>query len=414
MKISLPLKLGVGVVALFAAVIAIMLVYKPLRYRYWTGRISSGIPGVRESTAKRFAEMGDTALPFVRKWLASDDDRLVEGACMIIKKTSDETWKKLLGDLEKILDRRHSNKTDAAAATLLARGFAWESEYESMSGRLSNMHRYLLGGPFPAEAQISRIRNLSSYPDPAARDALVAAVRNAEDHDGRAWAEIALGAMGDKESVELLIEKLANDRHNQVRAWAGEALGMMRDSRAKRPLMRALETDGDELVTGWSALMLARFEGGDVIACIEKNRDKAPDAAAAALAWLRDGDDLPKALNNLPAMADKVDNAADHALHDLYDATRDLTFLADVRWGNTAALIHFLGSFTSGYYAIDPFEIELKSWLSGPGVDTGTPEKGFPVSLYQNLNRLAWDAEKRRYYLKPEPEKPEKSEQRIR
>ncbi|MHC4661538.1 MAG: hypothetical protein ACYS8W_07595 [Planctomycetota bacterium] len=59
MKLSLPLKLGIGVIILFALTIAACLLYKPLRLRWYESKLDSEDLKIRKFAVEKLLTLGD-------------------------------------------------------------------------------------------------------------------------------------------------------------------------------------------------------------------------------------------------------------------------------------------------------------------------------------------------------------------
>jgi HEAT repeat protein len=224
---------------------------------------------------------------------------------------------------------------------------------------------------------------------------LINILENDDDYDLHWIAANALGDIGDNQAVDPLIKALnESDWDGDLARCAAYALGKIGDERATLPLIKAIRADAEpDLRNDEAALQLSTFSGDEVEKALEAA--KKMQGAALALAWRRGGKYLDK--------AGKLD----------LDIDLDV-FLscALLHWGNSSGLEKVVG------------EMHL-SWTHGMGrfhayvfalMPDGFPEYDFKANYAtrkkqveeikkwykENKSRIAWDAEKRRYYLKPE------------
>jgi HEAT repeat protein len=112
---NIHLKLGVGIVALFGLILAGYYTYEPAWWKWQSWQIASKDPSARDSAIKNVAEKGKKAMPFVRKWLASDNDIYISAAIDVLKEMGSEFWMKVAEEVETILIRPPSETRDKAA-----------------------------------------------------------------------------------------------------------------------------------------------------------------------------------------------------------------------------------------------------------------------------------------------------------
>jgi hypothetical protein len=83
MKSSLPLKLAIFVLILFALVVTAMLLWKPVKVRYYTSRLQSDKIKVRQAYAKKLLEMGARE-PVFRYYTDKYDPKSVEKRMAVV------------------------------------------------------------------------------------------------------------------------------------------------------------------------------------------------------------------------------------------------------------------------------------------------------------------------------------------
>ena len=87
--------------------------------------------------------------------------------------------------------------------------------------------------------------------------------------------------------------------------------------------------------------------------------------------------------------------------------------MAEVRWGNTGKVVRFIKKYPWIPFYLEPFYTDVKGRMPD-GFPEYDYEANYATRLKQakaiwkwyedNKNRLAWDKEKRRYYLREEEE----------
>jgi HEAT repeat protein len=350
MKIGLPLKLGIGIVVVFGALLLGMALYWPLWYRVQGSRLESADAAVRETAIDALADKGKYAIPHIRKWLGYSSDARITGACRVLEKMENDLWENALVELERILDSAHSVKTDAVVMIFFLKkhGFRLDDDEEEI---LFNTYKanplrqknILLGILFKStdedfrEAAIKTLVNkhkdtpglffhmknvlckdvsdrvrayvtyaLGEIDDPRAVEPLIGALESDSDLSVRWWAADALGEIGDPRALEPLIKVLENDSESVVRRRAVVVLGKIGDPRVVEPLIGALENDSDSIVRAWAADVLGEI--GDpralepLIKVLENDSDSFVRKYAAdslgEIADLRALEPLIKALEN--------------------------------------------------------------------------------------------------------------------
>ncbi|MHC4660620.1 MAG: HEAT repeat domain-containing protein [Planctomycetota bacterium] len=292
MKISLPLKLGIFVILVFAAVVSGMLLYQPLRYAWLESRLLSKDDEQRNKAIKTVSEDGKKAIPHLRRWLKSDDDALIIATCRIIEAGPEETKKTLRPELDAILREAPSKRTDTVITILYGKNLSGENYYtiwqpllmsmkdarirrniciyiirnvDSYVHRLSAMQQLEETGDTYAENELSRIIHgrtmdeedinefvrcgalsiLAGINQELAVEQALAVLSEKYPYPLRNRAVYILGSTGDPEVVEPLIGALTKDPECTVRWYAAIELGHIGDQRAVYPLIHALSNDPD-------------------------------------------------------------------------------------------------------------------------------------------------------------------------
>jgi HEAT repeat protein len=510
MKLSIPFKLGIGVVLLFAVLIAAMFAYQPLRYRWLKSQLLSDNPKTREQAIKTLAADGKRAIPHLRRWLMSKNDKLVTTSCGVLEKIKGNFWKEALPELQKVLEGSHSDKTDAAASLITEKKYGYEYCMCGCSGPMwirfrdntavqRNICIYLMNKDEDTDEDLSPklgAVGLGAIGDRESVRHLCDAIKDLSDPEANGWAAEALGVIGDEETIELL--KLALEKHVSwhIRDQAAWALGEFGNSSLCPVILKALSCDSDETVRESAAWALPKIAGSDSFegihrALMNSNEDEGIEQLTYALGKTgdaravevlkqlinndEDGEinsyiaialgfiDSPEAMDvlldqytRLPEYADSLarfENPRVQAVlrkslkgHEEFGVDETAAYIlawqnggADLetlekkfgkdrgsvdelrrqlcrfRWGNHSALEPVLEGIWEDTYWPD---IKLHYYYED--VLARLPEKcpkyclrdGYANRrrkvdemhewLKENTNRLAWDADKQRYYLKPE------------
>ncbi|TET32908.1 MAG: HEAT repeat domain-containing protein [Planctomycetota bacterium] len=292
MKLSLSLKLGILVVALFGAVVAGMFLYQPIRYAWLKSRLLSDDKTTRDAAIKTLAGEPNISIPRIIEWLGSGENRLLVLCCGIIQEMDRDRRRQVTGEVSMLLDSALPSVSDAAWETLLK-----ESEYEerytywTTVDRVHSFYCFMLRRP-PAEncdswdhleirdigykiAHMEDRRSVSvdslikaltyDYGNETSEvhSALISAfgyigdektldmvseyLEKSEDVEIRRAAALALGRLGDSRATKVLMDALRNDRESYIRAAAAEALGMLKSAEAVQILLDVLFRDAEEL-----------------------------------------------------------------------------------------------------------------------------------------------------------------------
>jgi HEAT repeat protein len=237
---------------------------------------------------------------------------------------------------------------------------------------------------------------------PSVVEPLITALKNDSDFKVRTWAVMALSKIEDGRVFEPLLAALENDPDCAVRRQAAWELDEISDKRAVPSFINALNKDPDSHVRQTAAIALVRFEDEDVQKAFVKAKAKGSRGATIALAWINGGEDL-KETGELRI------GACEYTLN-------DFLLCARARWGDISASEPVINnempwndSGTRYFYA-DVFS-RMPDDFPGFVFNTGHAEHVRQAKVLQSWdqkiqNRLTWDPEAQKYYLKPEePEK---------
>jgi HEAT repeat protein len=341
---------------------------------------------VRLSAAGALSEIGDyRAVKPLIKALENDSDSTVRWqAAGVLGKIGDT---RALEPLIKALEKDSDSGVRGEAAVALGE----------------------IGGPRALEPLIKALENdsnsgvrwwaaiaLGKIGGSRALEPLIKAFENDSESNVRRWAADALGEIGDPRAIKPLIGALENDSDSSVRESAADALGEIGDIRAIEPLVTALENDLDSNVRERSAVALAGFECARVRDALEAARDRKNKCAAIALAWQSGGDELESA-GKLKIRKIKYGVFGEFLAH------------ARARWGDKNAVETSIHNLPALYYTFRRFHADVFSRMPA-----GFPEFDFKANYAtrkkqaaaikawyeKNKARLAWDKNKRRYYLR--------------
>jgi HEAT repeat protein len=297
MKLNLPLKLAIGIVVVFGLLFIGMALYLPVWYKVQKWRLKSDNPTTRKAAAITLAAEGKRAIPHIKKWLQSGNDRLVISACCVLEKMKDETWQDALCELEKILDGSLSEKTSAAAKVVFEKGYACNLKYSGVRLKLNwkhfkqkkrikrNICSYILSEATESKWREFAAKALGEIKDTRALVPLIIALERDSASSVRWRVAEALGKLGDIRAVDPLINALGKDPDPEVKGHAANAIGMFEDTRAIVPLITALKNDSSHYVQERAAEVLGEF--GDhravaaLITALEKDSDLSEDGHAA-------------------------------------------------------------------------------------------------------------------------------------
>jgi HEAT repeat protein len=231
-------------------------------------RLVSEDAATRDSAAKALADKGRRVIPYVRKWLGSDSDALVIEACHVLEKMEGRTWVDALNELENVLSGIPSKKTDAVAGFIHKKEYAFKWEMESPEWIHFKNHEcikrniclYLLQTNENNVWRRKAAGDLIDIGDHTAVESLINALRKDSNSEVRSCAALALGHIGDSRAVPHLLIALEKDIEN--RYSAASALGDIGDARAVKPLIRALKWNSKGFIKGAYADALGKI--GDI------------------------------------------------------------------------------------------------------------------------------------------------------
>ncbi|TET37277.1 MAG: HEAT repeat domain-containing protein [Planctomycetota bacterium] len=224
MKIGLPLKLGLGVILLFAVMLAFVFSYKPLHYRWLESMLMSSEASEREKAFASIRSDGPTATPYLERWLESENDKLFLAACRILVKVNPDILDKYHARLHRLVNGKPSPFTDDAAAAIDHRVSDWMDRYDDDPARQRNMYCYRLKYHESWKVRKNAAQALGHLRDPDGIARLINASTKEKNPNVRQSVVWALGEIGDERSVEPLQEATANDKDEDVRRLSSDAL----------------------------------------------------------------------------------------------------------------------------------------------------------------------------------------------
>jgi HEAT repeat protein len=223
-------------------------------------------------------------------------------------------------------------------------------------------------------------------PDVSAIEPLLNALNDSDEYV-RAQAAFTLGIIGGDSAVMPLIKALRNDFSFEVRFYCANALGRIGDNRAVAPLIAAFEQDVHDWVRNWSMYALGCFPDENIDAALNRAKLGGNVLANYVIAW-RTGE---------------IISEMDNSIND------GLLVLAKARWGDATALDELLNKLPGLMYVFQQYYPVILSLLpeGAPKLDLKTDYSirknqaaVFKEWYEKNKSRLAWDTEKRKYYLK--------------
>ncbi len=423
----LHLKLGIGIVVVFGLLLAGFALYEPVWFKYYEWRLGSDNAATRESAARVIAAKEKKALPYVEEWLTSGNEKTVIRALGILEYMNAEEWTALLPEIEEILRGMPSRITSRAAGFIYSMkrpvevirkpaagcddGVEWSGEeitvnwkeYENDRKIIRNICLYILDMENDSFIVSSAASKLIYFRDKSVIMPLIRILKS-----GNACGEISpviniLSAFSDKRAVEPILGIL-EQRPDSMVCWnAIMALAKIRDTRAVNPLINlmlsekihfarnsygSLRVNKTNLETvdlkQWCAVALTQFESPETYNALEKARLRGNDAAVFALALMRGGKDL--------ALAREMNKTGREFLQAYLE-------IAEARHGNMKALHSFLEEPRKFYhtYRLDFGVIKILP-IKKPIDDPDDLRNWYK----KNKHRLAWDADKHKYFLKPQ------------
>jgi len=240
MKIGLPMKLGLGVILLFAVVMAAALSYMPLRYKWISSQLMSNDPALQKKAASSIKSDGVRAVPHLEDWLESGNDRLVIATCRALGEVDQDILKKFDKVLDRLLDGKPSPLTDAAAAVFEQRTNDWMNRYDNDTVRTRNMYCYRLRYHMSWKVRKNAAQALGHMEDPGGIPRLIEATTKEEEANVRQSVVWALGELGDYRGVKPLLDALAFDKDEDVRRLSNDSIYKIKDPRSFDTLILAL------------------------------------------------------------------------------------------------------------------------------------------------------------------------------
>lgn len=120
----MPLKLGlnailaIGIVIVFGLILAGYYCYDPILFKWYSWNFCSGDKSEIRSVAAAVAAKNKSAVPYIRKWLDSEDKRLILGACMVLENMEYDASAEFIPQMERLLSGPPSEITEAAIRVL--------------------------------------------------------------------------------------------------------------------------------------------------------------------------------------------------------------------------------------------------------------------------------------------------------
>ncbi|TET35273.1 MAG: hypothetical protein E3J72_11490 [Planctomycetota bacterium] len=100
MKLSLPVKLTIFVILLFAAVILSMYLYNPISFWRHKQRLCSKEESVREKAANSIVSEGEKSIPYIVEWIESGESRLIFCSVLVLCRMLQKDSTALDSDME--------------------------------------------------------------------------------------------------------------------------------------------------------------------------------------------------------------------------------------------------------------------------------------------------------------------------
>ncbi len=377
------LKLGIGIIVVFGLLIAGFALYEPVFFKYYEWRLRSDNPEMRAAAAKAVAGRGEQAMPYIKEWLNSKNDSRVISACLALEKTDEKLMCTVEKELFGLLDGPISDITNAAAKSILESGIDWKKKLHEQPGKLASIYAYCLifGEQTYFETKCGWF-DLDSLPG---------------DKDERRTAAIELGNIRENKAVPQLIQALLNDNSSNVLECAAWSLCRIGDRRAIEPMIEILEnctndTSGMRLIACSVALAQYKDKRIDEVLTITLKGRNENDGARIALLW-RNGGDSSELMSRISLIG--------------RCGLDDFLGCALLRWGDKIGIEMFINNvpwWSRLYYHVDAISRMPENFPEYDFTATPTTRKKQVAAIKEwykkNKHRLAWDAEKRRYYLK--------------
>jgi HEAT repeat protein len=226
-------------------------------------------------------------------------------------------------------------------------------------------------------ARINAIQYSLRFRENLAVEPLIQLLESEPNRDDRLIIVMALGSIKDKRASEPLIKSLENETNLMIRVYIIESLGKIGDNSALEALIHVLESDNDSYLRGIAAETLSKITDVQAGEAIIKAIEKDPDSDVRLRGAI--------ALGNI---GDK------RAVEPLIDALNNTSNLNE--YGEIAEALGNIGdtkAVDSLLKALDNVKDKRNSNRIRDAICKINPQ-------YQS--RIAWDAAKRKYYLKPE------------
>jgi hypothetical protein len=139
----------------------------------------------------------------------------------VLEKMEDDTWEKALLELEIILWGDHSEKTDSVAALLKKKGCI---DLKYIKGIHTLSPNSFMGFEVKEYNTRIHVKHLSEHPPAIIRNICIYILSHDKDGDMRAVAAITLGEIGDPQALNLLVKAMENDTDGNVRIYSIRAL----------------------------------------------------------------------------------------------------------------------------------------------------------------------------------------------
>ncbi len=224
MKMNFHLKLGICIVLVFGLLLAGFALYEPVWFKYYEWRLQSDDTATRDAAAAAITDKGEKAIPYVKKWLHSANDNLVNSACLLLEKMDGDIWKQALPELKLLIGKDYYSKKVAAAASLICmkkygfkitvNNFMHEEAYEWYDFNNNARSRINIS--------IFILSNLKS------------------EVELQIFACRTLGATGDRSGVPYLIEIFESDSDYFLEEEVFWALGLIGGKRAESAVLKVL------------------------------------------------------------------------------------------------------------------------------------------------------------------------------
>ncbi|TET37713.1 MAG: HEAT repeat domain-containing protein [Planctomycetota bacterium] len=146
MRIRTVCIIVVAAVILLAGAVITAFLYQPVRYNLHESRLKSPEKVIRDYAANQVGADGEKAIPYLKKWLKSDNELLVKGSCRALAEMNDKAWKQCLPELEKILSGEDSELTDHAAQAIARHDENWQEKYKDNPAIIRNIDTYTSWG----------------------------------------------------------------------------------------------------------------------------------------------------------------------------------------------------------------------------------------------------------------------------